>query len=122
MRPGLQLNAGDVFVQANIPFTVETKYEWVGEGFGARQEPMCDYWRIGSRETQYGSEADGQGRFEVHILEIVRTRTSGEIAIYERRWFDPEGALLSRPRRKYSKVGSRKALISRRKMASGDAA
>ena len=77
---------GAAFVNADIPFTIECEYEWVGEGLGARQEPMREVWRIGSRETQYGHDDDGKGRFEVHVLEIVETKTSGPVAVYERRW------------------------------------
>lgn len=108
--------AGAIFEQTDIPFTVECHYEWVGEGFGARQEPMHEYWRIGERETQYGTTNDGLGRFELHVLEVVETQTCGTVAIYERRWFDPEGELLSKPRKKFSKVGNLKGFIRRRKM------
>lgn len=109
-------SAGSVFIQTGIPYTVETAYEWVGDGFGARQEPMREYWQIGRRETQYGEVSDGEGRFELHVLEVIETMTSGKVAIYERRWFDPDGDLISRPRKRYAKIGNLKAVISRRKM------
>lgn len=119
---GEELLAGSVFVQQDIPFTIETSYTWAGDGINAHQEPDHDFWQIGERETQYGSTNDGLGRFELHVLEIVNTNTSGPVAIYERRWFDPEGALLSKPRKKYSKVANLKGFIRRRKMTLSAAA
>lgn len=46
------MEAGQVFVQSGIPFTIETEYDFV------RQEPAREMWRIGERETQYGLGVD----------------------------------------------------------------
>ena len=111
-----EIVAGSVFVQTNIPFFVDTEWVRVGLGTDTRTEPKREFWQMGVRETQYGHEADGMGRFEIHLHEVVQSETSGPLAIYERRWFDPEGVQISKPRRKYSRLSSLKAIISKRKM------
>jgi hypothetical protein len=77
-------------------------------------------WVVGERieEGQYGERkvADGIGRVEVIIHEVLISRTSGPICIFEKVFTSPDGERLSAPRRLLRTVRGLKGYLRLRKL------
>lgn len=78
-----------------------------------RRDPTVETW-VFANEME--DDEDGCGWLEVSVTEVIDTKTAGKLAVYYRRWFNPEGEPMARPYRRVASISSLKALIGRRKM------
>ena len=103
-EPSKVINAGDVFRGSETQMFTDYLPD-------QRGDPTIEKWVFANCEDDPN---EGYGWLVVTVREIVPTETCGQLAVYYRQWFAPDGEPLSRGRRTVGGLASLKALISRR--------